>query len=121
MISPEYATARRTDLSSFLVHLTRDDQHSAKQNLIKILKSKTINALNHHCLFQKSLNTRPKNAAKFRVVCFTEAPLAELNYLTQQMYKRSKQLSPYGLVFRKRTVYEFGGNPVFYLATGSTA
>jgi hypothetical protein len=62
---------------------------------------------------------RPPSAELFQVVCFTEVPLSELNYIVQTMEGRTTELSSYGLVFKKEVVTAHGGNPVFYINTRS--
>lgn len=114
MATSEYLRARRNDLSGYLVHLTRKyGRASAKDNLVSILRVRTIKAKTPHCLFMHELNTEERKA--FSTVCFSEVPLSDLNYLTHEMKGRSVKLSQYGLVFKKEIVQLLGGNPVFYL------
>lgn len=123
MLSAEYVKARRADLSSFLVHLTRQyDGRSARQSLLGILRAKQIKAMNFCCIFQRELEQLEGAPSKpFKVVCFTETPLGDINYLSMEMAGRTKQLKPYGLVFRKKSIINAGGNPVFYLTTSSSS
>ncbi len=114
MATSEYLLARRNDLSGYLVHLTRQyGRQSAADNLVRILKERTIRARGSHCLFMHDLTEEEKS--DFSTVCFTETPLSDLNYVTQEMRGRKIRLSQYGLVFAKGVVLQAGGNPVFYV------
>lgn len=109
--------SQRTDLSKFLVHLTRDipGQSSAKENLISILKDKHLFAKNFECLFTNKLNNQNDNIKnQFKTTSFTETPLDKLHLLTS-IAKRKKEFQPYGLIFNKSLIKTSGGNPVFYL------
>src|SRR5437867_3244543 len=123
MPSSEYLLGRRSDLSGYLVHLTRDyDGKSAKNNLRSILRTRCVEARNVYCLFMSEITKLPPTQANlFNVVCFTETPLSELNYIVQTMEGRSACLKPYGLVFAKEVVRQAGGNPVFYVNTASSS
>jgi hypothetical protein len=121
MPSSEYLLGRRSDLSSYLVHLTKEcDGKSARKNLRSILRDECIEARNSYCLFMSETKKLPSPSAElFQVVCFTEVPLNELNYIVQTMEGRTTELSSYGLVFKKDVVTTHGGNPVFYIDTRS--
>jgi len=129
MVSKAYILSRRTDLSSFLVHLTRSRKIrrqgetvtlKARDVLVSILKAGCIRAKNFHCLFNKDLLTLDTvDAAPFKTVCFSETPLSDINYLTQEIEGRAIRLTQYGLVFRKATVVNRGGNPVIYVSNKS--
>jgi len=103
----------RTDLSTFLVHLTRDTSAEGggtpEQNLHSILDvnpKPKIKALNRYGLFCDSTLID-------KVICFTEAPLDQVKYIE----KSSKTLSDFGLVFSLEFVRNRGGNPTFYINT----
>jgi hypothetical protein len=121
MTSDRYLLGRRGDLSNYLVHLTRKyNGRLAVDNIHSILKARTIHARNAHCIFNSNVEQLPYKYAKhFRAVCFTETPLSELNYVTQEMEGRSIKLSQYGLVFARNIIQKAGGNSVFYLDTRS--
>ncbi|HQY58260.1 MAG: hypothetical protein KA426_01215 [Nitrospira sp.] len=121
MPTSEYLLGRRSDLSGYLIHLTRDyDDISPRKNLKSILRKGCVEARNAYCLFMRGMNSLPPAETElFKVVCFTETPLSELNYMVQTMEGRSTALSPYGLVFKKEVVRARGGNPVFYIDTRS--
>jgi hypothetical protein len=94
----------RTDLSNFIVHLTKDtldDKKTAKENLINILNSMKIEARNFHCLFNKFLSQESKNIQeKFYVSCFTETPISKLKDFFE-IENRRKNFKPYGVIFLK--------------------
>ncbi len=109
---------KKRDFSPLLVHLTRDDElFSAKNVLNQILEERTLRAYNHYCLFSPSLKKSDDTSLqnKFRVVCFTETPIDQIDVLLSRVKGRSIKLDPYGLVFKKGFVKQNGGNPVFYV------
>ncbi|MDL2324541.1 hypothetical protein LJC61_05255 [Ruminococcaceae bacterium OttesenSCG-928-A16] len=122
MLKGKINLSERTDLSNFLVHLTRDSpESSAKESLISILNAQKIEARNHHCLFKKSLEKEPLDfQKKFYVTCYTETPLDKIKHLTKKIENRNKKFQPYGLVFIKSNQKksekgsENAPNPVFY-------
>ncbi len=115
----------RDDLSRFLVHLTRDyDGTLARNNLISILKDKTIEARNSHCLVMhklKQLGFSKLLKEKFRTTCFTETPLTQLNQLTQDTEDRNIKLQPYGIVFWKEELFDEGASPAIYINAKGTS
>lgn len=108
----------RNDLSSFLVHLTRDtDKGSAKDNLISILKTRTIlygDEPFSDARFGYPVDKVGRKRFYFSAISFTETPLGEVHNLLE-ISGRRKQLQPYGLVFLKGTLKEKGVSPVFYI------
>ena len=118
LISRDQFLNSKTDYSPLLVHLIRKKKGCyASQVLDTILSEKTLRAYDHHCAFDKSLR-QPKYAKlseQFKVVCFTETPLDQMDVLLQEIEGRWYQLQPYGLVFKKAFIREMGGNPVFYV------
>jgi hypothetical protein len=79
----EQVLARRTDLSTFLVHLTRDTDKPAIDNLIGILSSQIINASNSFGMASPKLQTS-EDINSQKAVCFTETPLENVNLLTDR-------------------------------------
>jgi len=80
-----------------------------------ILDEKTLRAYNHFFIYSpnlKSQNDSLKN--NFKVVCFTETPIDQIDILTQPLHGRIFKLKPYGLVFDKKYISEHRGNHVFY-------
>lgn len=118
-------TPERDDISRFLVHLTRDfGGKTAEQNLLSMLKSRSIKARNPHCLFQhkfQQFNFTDVLKKKFNSVCFTEVPFTQLQYLTAPIPGRRIELKPYGLVFRKADMLTRGASPAIYVNAKGTA
>lgn len=95
----------KPDSTHYLAHFTKDGnpvgdgRHyqgmRARDRLVSILKEKTI-----HSSTMPWTNTR--------AVCFTESPWSSL-------LDHSKNYSPYGIGFAKETVFNKGGNPVWYI------
>jgi hypothetical protein len=110
--------SHREDLSRFLVHLTRG---SAQKNLISILRQKTIEARNAHCLFHYEF--KPFSSVlteRFNTVCFTETPLPQIHRLTGTIPGRQIELRGYGLVFSKDAMIAEGACPAVYLNARGT-
>jgi hypothetical protein len=111
----------RSDLSSFLVHFTRDyEGASADANLKSILDSTTIQARNPYGFAQTVARRDPRIRVSQSVVCFSEAPLSELRELVKPMPGRGAALSPYGVVLSKDVARRKGANPVWYYEIGGT-
>jgi hypothetical protein len=107
--------ARRSDLSTFLVHFTRDfgDGQNARQNLKSILNERTLEA---RTPFGPAANLLSgKDRASQRCVSFSETPLEHLHCLTQKIPKRQFRFSCYGLAFAKMGARAKGVNPVWYV------
>ncbi|WP_165452781.1 hypothetical protein [Paenibacillus thalictri] len=119
--SIEEILSHRTDISKYVVHLTKArDGKSARQNLVSIIKDEIIHGYNHHCLFSPKL--RREDIAlqdRFNVVCFTETPLDKIHLLTS-ISGRKVDLEAYGLVFKKNKIRESRGNPVLYVYDENT-
>ena len=108
----------KRDYSPFLVHLTKTatDETSAKDILAKILKEHQLKAFNAWCLFKRDFQTTsPEFVEDFKVVCFTETPIDQINLLLRTVWGRSNQPEPYGIIFDKQFIRSKGGNPVFYV------
>lgn len=110
--------ARRSDLSTFVVHLTRqtEDGHSPRKNLRSILNGPKIEARTPFgpaatkLLTKSTLDKESQNC-----VSFSETPLEHLYCLVQEIPKRRFKLAPYGLAFTKMTARRLGVNPVWYV------
>jgi len=115
----------REDLSRFLVHLTRDyDGDDAANNLISILRDKTIYAKNAHCLVMHKIDQMGLSdllRSEFNTVCFTETPLTQVRQLVSEIKGRKIQLKPYGLVFWKDQLFESGSSPAIYINAKGTS
>ena len=108
---------KKRDFSPLLVHLTRENGPcSAKDVLNVILDEKTLRAFSYkYCLFGPNLESQSSSLQdKFKVVCFTETPIDQIDILTTPLQGRKFKLEPYGLVFDKKYISEHSGNPVFY-------
>ena len=113
---------KKQDYSPLLVHLTRDGMDEtgnvsvcAKDVLDCILHEQTLRAFNYYCLFKSDLEQQSSSLQDlFKVVCFTETPLDQISILLKQVYGRNITYAPYGLVFKKEYIRQYGGNPVFY-------
>jgi len=121
LVSLEEFLNRKRDYSPFLVHLTKDSEYNneivdAQDVLANILEQKTLVASNHFCLFSPNLKESQSTdlESKFKVICFTETPLDQIDILLKEIIERNFKPKPYGLVFKKEYIREHGGNPVFY-------
>ena len=115
--------SRRTDLGTFLVHLTRDTEESnAREKLFSILDD--------FCVYPRSpfgsAVSRLKQAIEDGVatgadleyqncVCFTETPLQHLHLLIGEVRGRRCQFSPYGVALPKKLSRTKGVNPIWYV------
>jgi hypothetical protein len=114
----EDVVMRRTDLSTFLVHLTRDgdkEGDTAKERLKTILKEMAIGAKNPFgpavsTLQQKNMSTTSQNC-----VCFTETPLEYVHLLAGPIEDRQCNFKPYGIAITKKQGRRKGVNPIWYL------
>lgn len=114
MVKIEDLLHRRTDLSTFLVHLTRDADCSARDNLISILEAGLIEArtpLGPARHLEKHLSG---TIASQKVVCLTETPLEHVWMMLEEIEKRQIQFRPYGLATTKAAARHAGANPVWY-------
>jgi hypothetical protein len=119
--------SKKRDYSPFLVHLTKDDKYPlgndeqdlmpAEEILYCILDEHKLKAFNHFCYFSKDLDKEQNISIKdkFKVVCFTETPIDQIDILFDKVISRKFNPKPYGLVFRKEYIRTQGGNPVLYL------
>jgi hypothetical protein len=115
---------KKRDYSPFLVHLTKDckDEQSnslkpARDVLSLILNCKSLRAFNHFCYFSPSIAASNDNKLqdRFKVVCFTETPIDQIDLLLSEVIERDFKPKPYGLVFTKDYIRSKRGNPVFYI------
>lgn len=110
----------RSDISPFLIHLTRKyNGKTEKQNLENILENKSLVASENLVsiasfgIDYKSLMSSDKDRF-FRAVCFTETPLSEIHCLLE-ITGRQVDLKPYGLVFVREALEQRCVSPVLYL------
>ncbi len=88
----------RSDISDWLVHFTRGKDAEAADTLAKILDEATL----------RSFHKPP-------AICFSEAPLGELNKLFLLYAKyNDPRFAPFGVAVRKDWLFARGGRPVIY-------
>lgn len=104
---------RRSDLSTFVVHLTRDRQNAtAKEALDLIVADRELKAGNKQGW---ALNVGEAGGDSQRVVCFSEVPLEHVHSLTVDLQGQQIKLRPYGVALTKATARRKRINPVWYL------
>lgn len=109
------ALNRRSDLSSFVVHLTKTvGDQSALANLTNILVNGRIEARSFYGWAKREWIHSEWESQK--VACFSEAPLQEIQGLLD-IEDRQVKLEPYGVVFTKMVARRKGANPVWYVDT----
>jgi hypothetical protein len=112
----EKLLARRTDLSTFLVHLCRDgDGHTAKDRLARILTDGSIKARTAMGQAVNALRDKKLSAKSQRCVCFTETPLEHVSLLLGDIEGRACHFEPYGIAITKKQGRANGVNPVWYV------
>lgn len=108
--------ARRSDLSTFLVHLTRTaDGIRADDRLLAILDDWCLKPGSMFGSARLKIEAAGLDLASQKCVCFTETPLEYTHLLTEQMDNRDVQMEPYGVAFPKKIGRQAGVNPVWYL------
>lgn len=117
--------SRRTDLSTFVVHLTREYQlRSAKDNLLAILTNRSISARSAMGSAIKPLKSDDLRAYvtaadrnSQRVVCFTETPLEHLHLMLERIddLSRNCEFKGYGIAMTKKVAREHAINPIWYM------
>jgi abortive phage resistance protein AbiGi (putative antitoxin) len=117
LVSIELLLHRRTDLSTFLVHFTRDQDGGspARDNLLNILSARLLEARNVLGMATDLARRLPEVAETQRVVSFSETPLEHAWALCEQIDNRRIRLRPYGLAFTKSWARAKACNPVWYL------
>lgn len=107
---------RRSDLSTFLVHLTKTGGEDALHNLCRMLTEGRIEARTAMgWAAKRATDLGPIAADSQRVVCFSEAPLEQVYSLGADIAGRREKLEPYGLVFTKIVARRKGANPIWYV------
>jgi hypothetical protein len=111
---------RRTDLSTFVVHLTRDreesaDTDTAAENLASIIRERRLRALTPMGWAKALDDPNDSSRQSQRVVAFSETPLEQVYSLFAEIEGRSINLRPYGLVLTKIIARMLGVNPVWYV------
>lgn len=108
--------ARRTDLSTFLVHLTRSQgEVTAKDCLKKILKDNEILAQSAFGMAKEGLSQNRSLLDSQKCVCFTETPLEYLHLMIGEIEGRRCDFSPYGIAITKKLGRKLSLNPIWYV------
>ncbi len=112
----ETVLARRTDLSTFLVHLTRTSEDTpAKDRLKSILTTRRLEARTPFGPAVAKLKSAGLPTTSQRCVCFTETPLEHVSLLAEEIEDRQCQFERYGIAITKKQARRLGVNPVWYL------
>lgn len=112
----QHILARRTDLSTFLVHLTRDvSTANAREAFEGILQSGRIEARSVFGAAKVRLEKSDLRPESQKTVCFTETPLEFTHLLLEEIPNRGCQFKPYGIAVTKRIGRQKGVNPVWYV------
>jgi hypothetical protein len=108
---------RRTDLSTFVVHLTRASNGlTGLGALASIAASNVIEARTAMGWARQYDEPDAQPNESQRVVCFSETPLEHVNLMLGPMQpSRSVELEPYGVAFTKLKARHLGINPVWYI------
>jgi hypothetical protein len=118
MPSIEELLHRRTDLSTFLVHFTRETDtapRSARDKLVNILHTRRFQARSAYGMATELADRYPQVAATQKVVCFTETPLEHAWMMCSPIEGRGVQFDGHGVAFTKTFARRKGVNPVWYL------
>jgi hypothetical protein len=108
---------RRTDLSTFVVHLTRrrDEKYSAVDALVDIAKGRRLRAQSPMGWAAKQDDAHDSTKQSQRVVCFSETPLEHVSLMCGEIEGRSIEMEPYGLALTKLKARRLGINPIWYV------
>ena len=110
---------RRSDLSTFLVHMTKGENNAARDALMSILTAGTIEARSAFGLARSWAEVDQEVLATQRCVCFTETPLEHTWMMVEDIHidgtQRDVRLAPWGLAFTKTLGRRQGVNPVWYI------
>jgi hypothetical protein len=119
--------SRRSDLSTFLVHLTRDfdevidDGHvytmTARESLGQIIESRRLIAVTPMGFAAEQDDPADPAKQTQRTVCFSETPLEHTWAMFEQIDDRQRniKLQPYGLALTKVLARRHAVNPVWYV------
>ena len=108
--------ARRGDLGTFVVHMTRDREGtSSKEALKQILQTRTIRATSPFGHAVKKLEQAHQPTDSQKTACFTETPLEYVYLLLNEISGRQVALRPYGVAVTKKVAREGSVNPVWYI------
>jgi hypothetical protein len=108
---------RRNDLSTFLVHLTRDHHDRAPADVVleTIIRERRLRALTPMGWAKQQDDALDGTRQSQRVVCFSETPLEHTYSLFADISGRQVHLQPYGLALTKVVARMMGAQPVWYV------
>jgi hypothetical protein len=108
---------RRTDLSTFVVHLTRRQNatHSAQDALVGIALSGRLEARTPLGWAKTEDDKSDPAKQSQRVVCFSETPLEYIHSMVGPIDGRAIAMEPYGIALPKLKARKLGINPVWYI------
>jgi hypothetical protein len=107
---------RRTDLSTFVVHLTRERAGvSARAALDSIIEHRTLRAGSPMGWAKDQDDPTDEEERSQRVVCFSETPLEHIYSLVAEIEGRKVKLAPYGVAFTKMIARRNSINPIWYV------
>jgi hypothetical protein len=109
----------RSDISPFLIHLTRGtEMQTAAEALEQIIAKRQLvpgdEPVSDAQFGVPLQEARSSKREFFRAICFTDTPLNEVHCLLE-IATRRKQLEPYGIAFLKEKLRANGVSPVFYI------
>lgn len=111
-----HVIARRSDLSTFLVHLSRTSNGwSADERLRSIIEDWQLVAGSMFGSAKGRLDEVGTVVDSQKCVCFTETPLEYVHLLLQKIDNRQFEFEPYGVAFPKKMGRLIGVNPVWYV------
>ena len=118
---------RRSDLSTFLVHMTRAGvTTTARQNLVSMIAGNEdedgISAIQARSPYgpARDYDDRLGLVATQKAVCFTETPLEHIWMMLAHIERRSVHFEPWGLVTTKSAARAAGCSPVWYTNKAAT-
>lgn len=108
---------RRTDLSTFVVHLTRrrDLGYGPQDALVDIARSGQLEARTPLGWAKAQDDPNDPTKQSQRVVCFSETPLEHINLMVGPIQGRAIAMEPYGIALPKLKARKLGINPVWYV------
>jgi Putative abortive phage resistance protein AbiGi, antitoxin len=107
---------RRSDLSTFLVHLTRRyKKYDPRENLESIIESGVIEARSDFGHLKRRIERGEVSDEDQQAVCFTETPLEFAYVMVEKIEGRLFRFSPYGIAITKRIARCRGVNPLWYV------
>jgi hypothetical protein len=115
---------RRSDLSTFVVHLTGEHGVGgpAKERLLSIIREQLLRAGTEPRGWARTVRHPDQSPvldevqrATQRVVSFSETPLEHIYSMFANIANRQVRLRPYGLALTKMVARRIGINPVWYV------